>query len=92
MGLKMNMRAARACWAPLTFYEKFQHACILILSALIAIVIALAIWNLALRTLVSALSSTLDSADYAVFQAVFGTAIAFSSVPGRMLHRVQRGH
>jgi uncharacterized membrane protein (DUF373 family) len=57
---------------PLSFYEKFEHACILILTALIALIIALAIWNLVLKILISLLASTLDPTEYAVFQALFG--------------------
>ena len=45
MGLKKDLADARASWAPLSFYEKFEHACILILTALIALIIALAIWS-----------------------------------------------
>lgn len=72
MGLKKDLADARVSWAPLTFYEKFEHACILILTALIALIIALAIWNVALKILVSLLASTLDPTDYTVFQALFG--------------------
>jgi len=72
MGLKKELADARASWAPLSFYEKFEHACILILTALIALIIALAIWNLVLKILISLLASTLDPTDYAVFQALFG--------------------
>jgi uncharacterized membrane protein (DUF373 family) len=56
----------------LTLYQKFEHAVILVLSALIAIVVALAVWNLALKVLASILSSGFDPTDYAVFQALFG--------------------
>jgi uncharacterized membrane protein (DUF373 family) len=72
MALKKDLADARASWALLTFYEKFEHACILILSGLIAVIIVLAVWNLALKVLLSTLSSTLDPTDYAVFQTLFG--------------------
>ena len=72
MGLKKDLADARESWAPLSFYEKFEHACILILTTLIALIIALAIWNLVLKILISLLASTLDPTDYAVFQALFG--------------------
>jgi uncharacterized membrane protein (DUF373 family) len=72
MSFKKELSAARIAWAPLTLYQKFEHVCILILTALIAIIIALAIWNLALKILISVFSSTLDPTDYQVFQAVFG--------------------
>jgi uncharacterized membrane protein (DUF373 family) len=72
MSLKKDLADARESWAPLSFYEKFEHACILILTALIALIIALAIWNLVLKILINLLASTLDPTDYAVFQALFG--------------------
>jgi uncharacterized membrane protein (DUF373 family) len=72
MALKKDLADARASWALLTFYEKFEHACILILSGLIAVIIVLAVWNLALKVLLSTLLSTLDPTDYAVFQTLFG--------------------
>jgi uncharacterized membrane protein (DUF373 family) len=45
----------------------------LVLTALIAIVVALAVWNLVLKVLLSILSTGgLDPTDYTVFQALFG--------------------
>jgi len=72
MTFKKEFAAARRAWEPLTLYQKFEHGCILILTGLIAIVIAFAIWNLALKTFVSILTTSFDPSDYAVFQAVFG--------------------
>ena len=72
MGLKKDLEEARASLAPLTLFQKFEHVCILILSALIAVIIALTIWNLALKVLDIAMASTLDPTDYTVFQALFG--------------------
>jgi uncharacterized membrane protein (DUF373 family) len=72
MPLKEEFAAARAGWKLLTLYQKFEHAVILILTALIAIIIALALWNLALVILTSIVSSRLDLTDYATFQALFG--------------------
>lgn len=57
---------------PLTLYQKFEHLSILIVTGLIALVIALAIWNLALKILLSIWASNFDPTDYAVFQTVFG--------------------
>jgi uncharacterized membrane protein (DUF373 family) len=72
MPVKQEFAAAHARWRLLTLYQKFEHAVILVLSALIAIVVALAVWNLALKVLASILSSGFDPTDYAVFQALFG--------------------
>ena len=53
MSLQKEFAAARSAWQPLTLYQKFEHVCILILTGLIAIVIVFAIWNLALKILIS---------------------------------------
>jgi uncharacterized membrane protein (DUF373 family) len=73
MELKQEFAAARARWRLLTFYQKFEHAVILVLSGLIAIVVALAVWNLVLKVIAGVvLSSGFDPTDYSVFQALFG--------------------
>jgi uncharacterized membrane protein (DUF373 family) len=73
MNLKEELAAARDGWMLMTLYEKFEHAIILILTGLIALVVALAVWNLLLKVGVSIVSSGFDPTDYAVFQALFGT-------------------
>jgi uncharacterized membrane protein (DUF373 family) len=73
MGLKRELAAARSGWKLLTFYQKFEHAVILILTGLIAVVVALAVWNLALKVLTSIVSAGgFDLTEHAVFQALFG--------------------
>jgi uncharacterized membrane protein (DUF373 family) len=73
MQTKKKFAAALARWDVLTAYEKFEHAIILILTGLIAIVIVAAVWNLAVKILLSAIvSNAFDPTDYAVFQVVFG--------------------
>jgi uncharacterized membrane protein (DUF373 family) len=73
MRLRDEFGAARAQFKTLTFYNKFEHISILILTALIAIVIVIAIWNLALKLLLSLIfSDRFDPTDYRVFQTVFG--------------------
>src|SRR6266853_6368419 len=72
MPLKEEIAAGRQRWGLLSFYQKFEHAVILVLTALIAIVVALAVWNLVLKVLLSIMSSGgFDPTDYAVFQALF---------------------
>ena len=70
--LQREIGAARSRWDPLTFYEKFEHLVILVLTALIAVVVALAVWNLAVKIAVSLFTTGLDPTDYRVFQALFG--------------------
>jgi uncharacterized membrane protein (DUF373 family) len=73
MRLKEQLAAERQRWKPLTVYQKFEHAVILVLTALIAVVIGFALWNLVLKILLSIISSSgFDPTDYAVFQAFFG--------------------
>jgi uncharacterized membrane protein (DUF373 family) len=72
MRLQREIGAARSRWNPLTFYEKFEHLVILVLTALIAVVVALAVWNLAVKIAVSLFTTGLDPTDYRVFQALFG--------------------
>ena len=71
MGMKSVETERR--WSALSFYDRFEHVVVLILTGLIAIVIVAAVWNLALKILFSlVLSDTFDPTDHGVFQAVFG--------------------
>lgn len=72
MWLQREIGAARSRWNPLTLYQKFEHLVILVLTALIAVVVALAVWNLAVKIAVSLFTTGLDPTDYRVFQALFG--------------------
>jgi uncharacterized membrane protein (DUF373 family) len=72
MRLQKELSDLRLVFEPLTFYQKFEHICVLILTGLIAIVIIFAIWHLALKIALAILNSTFDPTDYEVFQAVFG--------------------
>ena len=73
MELKKEFAAVCARWRLLTFYQKFEHAVILVLSGLISIIVALAVWNLVLKLVVIiVLTSGFDPTDYSVFQALFG--------------------
>jgi uncharacterized membrane protein (DUF373 family) len=72
MPLKKEFSNMRLQFEPLTLYQKFEQICVLVLTALIAVVIAFALWNLTAKILQSILASTFDPTDYGVFQAVFG--------------------
>ena len=72
MALKDEFAEARVRWNLLTFYQKFEHAVILLLSALIALIIALAVWNLMVKVLASIVDANFDPTDYAVFQSLSG--------------------
>jgi phosphotransferase system glucose/maltose/N-acetylglucosamine-specific IIC component len=57
----------------LSLYQRFERVIISILTALIAIIVLVAVWNLAVKVVFGlTLSESLDPSDYAIFQAVFG--------------------
>lgn len=73
MSIRDEFKAARAEFRLLTLYERFEHVVIMILTALIAIVVVVAVWNLILKILFGLIvSGGFDPSDYSVFQAVFG--------------------
>jgi uncharacterized membrane protein (DUF373 family) len=72
MAWRHELAAARERWSVLTFYEKFEHTVILVLTGVIALVIVFALWNLVLKVVVSILEARFDPTDYSVFQALFG--------------------
>jgi uncharacterized membrane protein (DUF373 family) len=72
MAWRNEFAAARIRWGLLSFYEKFEHAVIMLLTALIALIVAFAVWNLTLKVANSIVYTNFDPSDYAVFQALFG--------------------
>jgi uncharacterized membrane protein (DUF373 family) len=73
MALRGEIEAERMRWRGLSFYQKFEHAVVLVLVGLIAVVVIAAVWSLAVKILFGlVLSGTVDPTDPAVFQAVFG--------------------
>jgi hypothetical protein len=68
MLIKEELRNARDKFRLLSFYQRFEHIVILILTALIAIIVVAALWSLSLKILFDlVLSGSLDPSDYAVF-------------------------
>jgi uncharacterized membrane protein (DUF373 family) len=63
---------ARARWLPLTLYERFEQVIVLVLTLVIAMIIAFAVWNLVVKIAEAIAASGFDPTDYAVFQALFG--------------------
>jgi uncharacterized membrane protein (DUF373 family) len=62
----------RGAFGGLTFYERFEHAVVLILTALIVIVVGVATWHLTLAVLALVFADQIHPANQAVFQAIFG--------------------
>jgi uncharacterized membrane protein (DUF373 family) len=79
----------------LTLYQKFEHAVILLLTTLIAVVVVAAVWNLTLRILFDLLlAGRFDPTDYTLFQAVFGmifTVIIALEFKASLLVAAERG-
>jgi uncharacterized membrane protein (DUF373 family) len=59
-------------WRALLAQIGFEHVIVLILSAVIAAVVVLAVWSVAIKVLLILLQTSFDAADPAVFQTVFG--------------------
>jgi uncharacterized membrane protein (DUF373 family) len=73
MALLDEIKGARDRWRRLTVYLKFEHAVVMVLTALLSLIIVSAIWKLALKVVFSlVLSDSLDLTDLAAFQSVFG--------------------
>jgi uncharacterized membrane protein (DUF373 family) len=61
-----------ANWITLSFYERFEQVVALVLASLIAVIIAVATWDLAKEVLVLVGEGLLHPLDYPVFQVIFG--------------------
>jgi uncharacterized membrane protein (DUF373 family) len=73
MKLREEFAAARSRWDVLSFYERFEHSVVLILTVLISVVVVFAVWNLLVKVTDSILDTGgFDPTDYEVFQAIFG--------------------
>lgn len=67
-----GLPATRSKWDFVALYQRYEQAVIVVLIVLIAVIVAFAVWNLAVKMLSSLVSSTFDPTDYAVFQSLFG--------------------
>src|SRR4030088_3745175 len=73
MSIKQELKDAGEQFRLLSLYQRFEHVVVTILTALIAIIVVVAVWNLSVKILFGlVLSGSLDPSDYRVFQAVFG--------------------
>jgi uncharacterized membrane protein (DUF373 family) len=71
-GLRRQAAALRATFGGLTVYEQFEHAVILVLTALIIAVVTSATWHLALMILLLLFTDEIRPDNQAVFQTIFG--------------------
>jgi uncharacterized membrane protein (DUF373 family) len=73
MSIKEEFRDTREKFKLLSLYQRFEHIIIIVLTAMISVIVVVAVWNLSLKILFGLiLSGNLDPSDYAIFQAVFG--------------------
>jgi uncharacterized membrane protein (DUF373 family) len=59
-------------WAVLSYYERFESTVALVLTLVIALVVAVALYRLGESVVAGLIFGVLDPLDYAVFQLVFG--------------------
>jgi uncharacterized membrane protein (DUF373 family) len=73
MSIKQELKDTTEKLRLLSLYQRFEHIVIMFLTALIAVIVIAAVWNLSLKILFGlVLSGSLDPSDYTTFQAVFG--------------------
>ena len=73
--LATEFRNLRSKWQTLSIYERFEQSVVGVLTLVIAVIIALATWQLLLHTLKLMESHVVNPADPQVFQALFGMVL-----------------
>jgi uncharacterized membrane protein (DUF373 family) len=67
---QLDINTAR--WEVSSAYERFEQIVVLLLTSLIIVVIAFAVWHLAIKILFGLVLTSFDPTDPTVFQTVFG--------------------
>jgi uncharacterized membrane protein (DUF373 family) len=75
MRLQDEFREVGRTWSTLTIYGRFEHAIVLILSVLIAIVVVSATWHLVIGIGPLIFTSVFDPTSQAAFQNIFGMIV-----------------
>jgi uncharacterized membrane protein (DUF373 family) len=70
--IRSFLRTASGSFDGLTFYERFEHAVVLVLTALIVLIVASATWHLAEVIVSLVLADAMQPTNQAAFQTVFG--------------------
>ena len=73
--LAAEFRDLRFKWQTLSIYERFEQSVVGVLTLVIAVIVALATWQLLLHTLKLMESHVVNPADPQVFQALFGMVL-----------------
>jgi uncharacterized membrane protein (DUF373 family) len=75
MAKQTRWEQLRTEWSLMTLYQRFEGIVALVLTFVIAVVIAVALFHLATRVLGGLLFGILDPLDQAVFQVIFGEVL-----------------
>jgi uncharacterized membrane protein (DUF373 family) len=75
MRMQDEFREAGRAWSALTIYGRFEHAIVLILTVLIAIVVVSATWHLAISIGPLIFTGAFNPANQAPFQEIFGMIV-----------------
>ncbi|HXQ67135.1 MAG TPA: phosphate-starvation-inducible PsiE family protein [Alphaproteobacteria bacterium] len=75
MRLKEAFRKAGCAWSTLTVYSRFEHAIVLVLTVLIAVVVASGTWHLAIAIASLVFSGAFDPTNPVEFQRIFGMIV-----------------
>jgi uncharacterized membrane protein (DUF373 family) len=73
--LAIEFRDLRSKWQTLSIYERFEQSVVGVLTLVIAVIVALATWQLLLHTLKLMESHVVNPADPQVFQGLFGMVL-----------------
>ena len=73
--LASELRDLRSKWQTLSIYERFEQTVVSLLTLVIAVIVALAAWQLVLYTLKLIGSHVVNPADPQVFQGIFGMVL-----------------
>jgi len=73
--LATKFRDLRSKWQTLSIYERFEQSVVGVLTLVIAVIVALATWQLLLHTIKLTESHVVDPADPQVFQVLFGMVL-----------------
>src|SRR3977135_1250077 len=73
--LASEFRELRSKWQTLSIYEKFEQLVVAVLTTVIALIIALATWQLLFHTLARVKRPLVSPADSQIFQGLFGTVL-----------------
>jgi uncharacterized membrane protein (DUF373 family) len=75
LSLASEIKDLRTKWQTLSIYERFEQTVVAVLTLVIALIVAIATWQLLLHTLKLVGSHVLNPADPQVFQGIFGMVL-----------------